>query len=211
MSKTLYPLFIIVLIAAAITCISSFYIVDETNQVVITQFGEPIGQAVKAPGMHFKMPFIQQAHYFEKRLLEWDGDPNRIPTEDKKYIWIDTTARWRIVDPLLFLQTVHDERGAHTRLDDLLDGAARNVIPKHKLIEIVRDSNHVLTIDTSEQDKIMGREFEKIDDDSGREVVTREMLDGPARKSRSMGLTLLIYALNALIMIRRSAIRYLNA
>ncbi|MDY0232221.1 MAG: protease modulator HflC, partial [Candidatus Saccharicenans sp.] len=99
------------------------------------------GEAVTAPGLHIKVPFIQKANYFEKRWLEWDGDPNQIPTKDKKYIWVDTYARWRISDPLVFFQRLHNERGAQSRLDDIIDGETRNAVAKYDLIEIVRSSN----------------------------------------------------------------------
>jgi membrane protease subunit HflC len=124
-----------------ILLIDAAYIVSETNQVIITQFGEPVGGATVTPGMHLKIPFIQKANYFEKRWLEWDGDANQIPTRDKKYIWVDTYCRWRISDPLVFYQRVKDERGAHSRLDDVVDGETRNVIASFDLIEIVRSTN----------------------------------------------------------------------
>ena len=124
----------------------AFYIVSETNQVIITQFGEPMGGAVTSPGLHVKVPFIQKAHFFEKRWLEWDGDANQIPTKDKKFIWIDTYARWRISDPLIFFQRVRDERGAQSRLDDIVDGETRNAIANFDLIEIVRSSNREFEI-----------------------------------------------------------------
>ncbi|MFH1837745.1 MAG: protease modulator HflC [Candidatus Omnitrophota bacterium] len=120
------------------------YIVSETNQAVITQFGRPVGQTITKAGLHIKLPFIQQAHYFDKRLLEWDGDPNQIPTIDKKYIWVDTTARWRIVDALKFLESVGSERGAHARLDDVINSATRDIITSHLLVEAIRDSNRIL-------------------------------------------------------------------
>lgn len=190
MNKIIGPAIIIIGLIALICIVSAAYIVDETNQVVITQFGEPIGDAIKEPGLKFKTPFIQRVNYFDKRLLSWDGYPNRIPTEDKKYIWIDTTARWKIVDPLRFLQTVRDEMGAQTRLDDILDGATRNVIAKHNLIEIVRDTNRILTIEKSEEDKLMGREFERIPKESGRALIIEEMLDRAKPKVSEYGIEL---------------------
>jgi membrane protease subunit HflC len=119
----------------------SVYIVNETNQVIITQFGDPIGGAVTKAGVHLKVPFIQKTNYFEKRWLEWEGDPNQIPTKDKKYIWVETYCRWRISDPLKYFQRVQDERGALSRLDDIVDGEARNAVANYDLIEIVRSSN----------------------------------------------------------------------
>ncbi|MCK4645033.1 MAG: protease modulator HflC [Candidatus Aminicenantes bacterium] len=130
-----------VAIVTLIVLLNSFYIVSETNQVIITQFGEPIGDAVIKPGLHMKIPFIQVAHKFEKRWLEWDGDANEIPTKDKKYIWVDTYARWRVSNPLVFFQRVRDERGAHTRIDDIIDGVTRDTIANFDLIEIVRSTN----------------------------------------------------------------------
>ena len=121
--------------------IDSIYVVTEMNQVIITQFGEPIGGAVTKAGLHMKVPFVQKANYFEKRWLEWNGDPNQIPTKDKKYIWVDTYCRWRISNPLVFFQRVRDERGGQSRLDDVVDGETRNIIANHDLIEIVRSSN----------------------------------------------------------------------
>ena len=97
------------------------YVVDETAQVVITQFGNPVGEAITEPGLNFKIPFIQKSNYFEKRYLEWDGDRNQVPTKDKKFIFVDTYARWQIIDPLLYFQRLGDERGAQSRLDDILD------------------------------------------------------------------------------------------
>jgi membrane protease subunit HflC len=130
-------------VVALVLLAGAVYIVSETNQVIITQFGEPMGKAVTTAGVHLKMPFIQTANYFEKRWLEWEGDSNQIPTKDKKYIWVETYCRWRISDPLVFFQRVQDERGAHSRLDDIVDGETRNAVANYDLIEIVRSSNRV--------------------------------------------------------------------
>ncbi|MBD3614929.1 MAG: protease modulator HflC [Gracilimonas sp.] len=124
-----------------LTVIDGFYIVHETEQVIITQFGDPVGSAVTEPGLNFKIPFIQKSNYFEKRYLEWDGDRNQIPTRDKKFIFVDSYARWQITDPLQFYQRLGTERGAQSRLDDILDGETRNAIASHDLLEIVRSSN----------------------------------------------------------------------
>jgi membrane protease subunit HflC len=109
--------------------------------VILTQFGRPLGGVLKEPGLHVKVPFIQTVHRFDKRWLEYDGDPNEIPTKDKKYIWVDTYARWRIADPLRFYQAVRDERGGQSRLDDIVDGETRNAVASFDLIEVVRSSN----------------------------------------------------------------------
>ncbi len=119
------------------------YIVDETEQVVVTQFGKPVGEAITSPGMKFKVPFIQTTHFFDKRYLEWDGDPNQVPTKDKKFIFVDTYARWQIIDPLQFYKRMTNERSAYSRLDDILDGETRNYIAKHNIEEAVRSTNRV--------------------------------------------------------------------
>jgi membrane protease subunit HflC len=152
----------ILIVAAALLAVlvlaDAIYIVSETNQVIITQFGEPIGGAVTAAGVHLKTPFVQKANYFEKRWLEWDGFPNQIPTKDKKYIWVDTYARWRISDPLVFYQRVRDERGAQSRLDDVIDGETRNVIANYDLIEVVRSSDR--EFERSEEASVIETESE---------------------------------------------------
>ena len=127
--------------AVALLLFASVYTVSETEQVILTQFGRPLGGVLKEPGLHVKVPFIQTVHRFDKRWLEYDGDPNEIPTKDKKYIWVDTYARWRIADPLRFFQAVRDERGGQSRLDDIVDGETRNAVASFDLIEVVRSSN----------------------------------------------------------------------
>jgi modulator of FtsH protease HflC len=125
------------------------YTLDETEQAVITRFGEPRGEAVIQPGLHFKVPLADTVNRFEKRWLEWSGDPNQIPTKDKKYIWVDTFARWRVADPLRFFQRMRDERTAQSRLDDIIDGETRNAIASFNLIEAVRVSNRQFEDDES--------------------------------------------------------------
>jgi membrane protease subunit HflC len=149
--------------------------VNETQQVVLTQFGKPVGKPIISAGMHFKTPFIQEAHYFDRRLLEWDGDPNQIPTKDKKYIWVDTTARWRITDALKFLQSVGNEIGAQGRIDDIINSATRDVITSHLLVEVVRDSNRILQSEEKGEDVIVTDEaLERID--AGRETLEKAIL-----------------------------------
>ncbi|MFH5833537.1 protease modulator HflC [Halalkalibaculum sp. DA384] len=132
---------IVILAVLVLVAMDGFYIVDETEQVVITQFGAPVGEVKMEPGMKMKIPFIHEAHYFDKRYLEWDGDRNQIPTKDKKFIFVDTYARWQITDPLQFFKRLRDERGAQSRLDDILDGETRNAIASHDLVELVRSTN----------------------------------------------------------------------
>jgi membrane protease subunit HflC len=141
-------IWIILLIAASVIVYDSAFTVSETEQVVITQFGRIVGDAIKDPGLKFKLPFIQKVHTFNKNILEWDGEPGQIPTLDKTFIWVDAFARWRIVDPVKFFQTVNNRLNAMSRLNDIIDPAVRNFITSHKLIDAVRKSNREL--DTAE-------------------------------------------------------------
>lgn len=133
----------VVVVSIAVS-ISSAYLLPEGRQVIVTQFGRPVGEPVTSAGMHFKLPFIQSIQFVDKRILTWDGYPNQIPTRDKKYIMVDTTARWRINDALKFIQTVQNERGAQARLDAILDAITRDTISNHNLVEAVRNTNSIL-------------------------------------------------------------------
>ena len=141
-------IFLIPLAIIAFVIYGAAYTVDETEQVVITQFGRIVGEPKTDPGLKFKIPFIQKANYFNKNLLEWDGDPGQIPTLDKTFIWVDTFARWKIVDPVKFFQTVNNRFNAVGKLNDIIDPAVRNFVTSHHLIEAVRKSNREL--DTAE-------------------------------------------------------------
>ncbi len=174
--KAINTFVIIFIIISLLVLTGAIYIVSEINQVVITQFGRPIGDPVTLAGLHLKLPIIQQAHYFDKRLLEWDGDPNQIPTRDKKYIWVDTTARWLIADALKFLQSVGSERGAQARLDDIINSATRDVITNHLLVEAIRDTNRILDLAMEGEGITLAEEaLEKIT--VGREQLEQEILD----------------------------------
>ena len=186
--RSMRPTLVIVLVVGLFLAASSAYIVSETNQVVITQFGEPVGDPITEPGLHFKIPFIQTANMFEKRFLEWDGFPNQVPTRDRRFIWVDTYARWRITDPLLFFQRLRDERGAQSRLDDILDGETRNAVARHDLIEIVRTSNRE-PADTAASELEEAETLDPIV--SGREQITREILDAAAAAVGELGIELL--------------------
>ena len=134
----------------------SAYVVDETQQVVITQFGKVVGEPVTEPGLRFKLPFVQKATYFPKNLLHWDGDPGQIPTLDKTFIWVDTFARWRIVDPVKFFQTVNNINSAQYRLNDIIDPAVRNLITENRLIETVRATSRQLGAGFGDDDHPLG-------------------------------------------------------
>ena len=179
---------LVVLVVALIVLSSSAYQVHEVNQVIITQFGNPVGEPVTEPGLHFKVPFIQQANYFEKRFLEWDGNPNQVPTRDKRFIWVDTYARWRIVDPLRFLQRLRDERGAQSRLDDILDGETRNSVARYDLIEIVRSTNREpddVLVESEEEAAILDQI------EMGRQAIAAEILERAALSTADLGIELL--------------------
>jgi len=176
-------LLIIILFSGAI------YTVDETKQVIITQFGKPVAEVTTA-GIHFKKPFIQQARYFEKRLLEWDGDANQIPTKDKKYIWVVPTARWKIKDPLKFLEYVGNEILAQARLDDVINSATRDAVTSHKLVETVRNSNNIMQTVDEKENIIMSEEaVEKID--LGRKKLEHIMLENARRLVAQYGIELI--------------------
>jgi len=182
---------------------SSFFVVNEWEQVVLTQFGHPVGDPITESGWYFKTPFVQTANRFEKRVLIWDGERNQIPTDDKRFIWVDTTARWRIKDPLVFLQAVRTVQGAQSRLDDYLDSAVRDVIGKHKLVEAVRLSNRVLDLVPTNDDQAEVRE--KIE--KGRDRLIAEMLATAKPNIEQLGIELLdlrIKRINYVESVRRS-------
>ena len=167
---------------------SAFYTVNETSQVIITQFGNPVGAPITTPGVHVKVPLVQQVNEFDKRFLEWDGSPNQVPTKDKRFIWVDTYARWRIVDPLKFFQRLRDERGAQSRLDDILDGETRNSVARYDLIELVRSTNRnraEVAIDSDQENAIL----EKIQ--KGRKLIEKEILDRASSRMADLGIELL--------------------
>ena len=167
---------------------SGFYIIDERQQVIITQFGEPVGDAVTSPGLHFKMPFIQMANFFDKRFLEWDGDANQVPTRDKRFIWVDTYARWRISDPQVYLERLRgDELTAQSRLDDILDGETRNAVARHDLVEVVRTSNRQPEVIEGDED-----ETGILDEiTTGRAEITAEILEIAGPRLLELGIELM--------------------
>ncbi len=146
MKKVMIGVFGVVVLLGLSAVGGAFYIVGETQQAVIFQFGEPRGDPIITPGLKLKVPFIQKVIYFDNRFLEWDGDPNEVPTRDKRFIHVDTYARWRVTAPLKYFQRLRNEQGAQSRLDDILDGETRNVIANHDLIELVRSSNREFAV-----------------------------------------------------------------
>lgn len=196
--RLLVPLVIIIIILAS----SAFFIVKEGEQALITQFGKPVGGPYNQAGLYFKIPFIQDVHMFEKRLLKWDGSPNQIPTRDKKYIWVDTTARWRITDPLRFLQTVATERGALSRLDDIIDSVVRDLVSSNLLIELVRSADWdpdrgreaMEEFNPSPPEKVQPQakkdEAEPAVVQQGRQLITRRMLAEAGKVTPQYGIEL---------------------
>ncbi len=181
----------IVLIAAAagiVLVYSSAYVVDETEQVVITQFGKVVNKPVTTPGLNFKIPFIQKASYFPNNLLTWDGDPGQVPTKDKTYIWVDTFARWKIVDPIKFFQTVNNEFAAMERLDDIIDPAMRNLVTSFPLVESVRNSSR--SMDTFESVGAETRKRIQYKINLGRDEITKRIVAQARAKLSPFGIEL---------------------
>lgn len=182
---------LLLIVAAVMVVSSSLYIVDQKEQAIIVQFGEPIGDVVDAPGLHWKKPFIQEVRRFDKRLLFWDGDVSQIPTLGREFILVDTTARWRIADPLQFLRSVRDENGARTRLDDIIDSVVRDMVSSTELEEIVRSGDW--SVDVEKIDDLALVEREDLDLDRpklGRERLEQEILTRASRLMPELGIEL---------------------
>ncbi len=188
----------IVALIVVVGATQATYIVNESEQTVLTQFGKPIGSAVTDPGLNFKVPFVQTVHRFDKRFLEWDGERNQLPTRDKRFVFVDTYARWQISDPLKFFQRLRDERGAQSRLDDILDGETRNVIARHDLIEAVRSSSREFAVDVEDDGGVDAGE--NMTDGSkgsdfvvrlGREKLAAEVLEAAQARTADLGIEIL--------------------
>lgn len=182
-------LFIIGLSVLGILVLNSAYVIDETQQVVVTQFGDPVRGPIAKPGLHWKLPFWQIVNKFDKRILEWDGYRSEVPTRDKKFIWVDVTGRWRIQDPLKFLQTMHNERNAQSRLDDIMDGITRNFITQYNLVDMVRNTDQILRVDAGQEDIAAETDYEKIE--IGREAITRQILETARETLNDYGIELI--------------------
>ncbi len=192
-------------VALGLTLLGSVYTVHEGEQSIITQFGRPVGDPVTEAGLHLKLPWIQKVRTFDKRLLEWDGDPKQVTTKDKKFIQIDTTARWRIRDPLTFLQQMRTELSAQSRLDDILDSAAREAIASHILIESVRSSNRELLREEDLSDDEETAAFGVIE--VGRKQLSEEILAKASAEVAGYGIELVdfrIKTINYVDQVRRT-------
>jgi membrane protease subunit HflC len=197
---------IIPLVIVLFVLYQGIYTVDETQQVVITQFGKPVGDPITEPGLNFKIPFVQTVSYFPKNLLQWDGDPSQIPTLDKTYIYVDTFARWKIVDPLKFFQTVNNVVGGLARLDDIIDAAVRNFIAQNPLIETVRWTNRELDVTEEGMDDTSHTRV-TAEITTGRQNIVKGILNQANPKLKEFGILLIdvqIKRLNYVEEVRRS-------
>ncbi len=184
--KTIVALLIII---AAFVGYNSIFIVEEGKQAIITQFGEPIRGTFTNAGLYFKIPMVQKVHMFEKRILKWDGDPNEIPTKDKKYIWIDTTARWQIINPLHFLQRMGNERNATLLLNDLINGSVRDLVTKNDLVEIIRSSDWDVKYTMTEEVTSLETEVIKVGRDRFSNLVLKDV--AAVTREKNYGIKLL--------------------
>ena len=184
---------LVVLGIGAYVAMSSLYTVSEVEQVIITQFGKPVGVPVTSAGLKVKVPFIQDINPIDKRVLEWDGPPSDMPTKDKLYISVDLFARWRITDPLQYFVRLRDERSAQSRLDDILGSETRNAVAKHELIEIIRTTKDRVPL----RDVLLTEAEKELDMgllvpiQKGRQLVEREIFAAAADKVRVFGIELL--------------------
>ncbi len=186
--KGLKPLLVVIAALVLLAALTAFvFTVSETEQVVVTQFGSPKRQ-IKEAGLHFKIPLLEQINTFERRVLEWDGKPTQVPTLDKKYIWVDSFARWRIEDPLMFFKTVAREESAQGRLDDIINGSVRNKISNHLLIEAVRTSNRPMSMMTGIDGEVTG-EVQNVE--TGRERIVEEILEEAKQAAKSFGIDII--------------------
>lgn len=185
--QTSSKILIVLGVIVAFLLYNSIYILDETQQAIVTQFGKPVGAARTEPGPNFKLPIIQKVQFFDKRYLKWDGDPNQVPTKDKKFIFVDTYARWEITDPLQFFIRLRDENSGQTRLDDILDGETRNAVASFELLDIVRSTNR--EPDVAEE---YMEELEILEDITvGREKIEARILERANERTSDLGIRIL--------------------
>jgi modulator of FtsH protease HflC len=183
----------VVLFLGAALVSASLFTIDESEQAIVVQLGAPVGEPITTPGLHFKLPFVQEVRRFDKRLISWDGDPNQIPTRGEQFISVDTTARWRIADPLRFLQRVQNERGATLRLNDILDSVVRDHISASDLVEIVRSKDWQVSREDLERAQAVSEGDEQIllqRVSTGREELVRSILEKASLQMPEYGIEL---------------------
>lgn len=176
----------LLLIAAS----NATYRIDQAEQGIIVQFGEPVGEIVSEPGLHWKMPFTQEVRRFDKRLLAWDGDVSQIPTLGREFVLVDTTARWRITDPLKFLRSVRDEYGARTRMDDIIDSVTRDIVSGTNLEEIVRSRDWQVDSKALVEESGIPADIDLTKPKKGREKLEQEILAAAAQQMPDLGIEL---------------------
>ena len=174
----------------AIGLLQSTYVIDQAEQAILVQFGEPVGDLVNTPGLHWKLPFIQDVRRFDKRIMSWDGDATQIPTLGREFVLVDTTARWRIIDPLKFLRSVRDEAGARTRLDDLVDSVARDIISGTNLEEIIRSKDWSVDVKALGEEGVSLARVDLTKPKKGRAVLEKEMLAAASKLMPELGIEL---------------------
>jgi len=184
------PLLIGIGAVAALLISDAAYVVDQSEQALIVQFGEPVGEVVTEPGLHWKKPFVQEVRRYDKRLLDWDGDVSQIPTLGREFVLVDTTGRWRIADPLQFLRSVRDEQGARTRLDDIIDSAVRDIVSGTDLEEIVRSRDWNVDVKDLEEEGIARADVDLDKPKKGREKLEQEMLAAASQRMADYGIEL---------------------
>ena len=181
----------VALLALVIAAFNSAFIIDQAEQGILVQFGEPIGDVITEPGLHWRVPFVQEVRRFDKRLLAWDGDVSQIPTLGREFIVVDTTARWRISDPLQFLRSVRDETGARTRLDDILDSVTRDIVSGSELEEIVRSVDWEVDVEQLDEEELSALgEIDLERPTKGREQLEQEMLVSASQLMPELGIEL---------------------
>jgi membrane protease subunit HflC len=187
MQRIAYTILTIVTVVVLIAALDSIFVIEETQQAIITQFGRPVGEPHTEPGLNVKLPFIQKVSYFDKRYLEWDGDANQVPTRDKKFIFVDSYARWEITNPLQFFIRLRDERGAHSRISDIIDGETRNAVASNDLIELVRTSNR-----TPEQTEEFLEDLDTLEGiQIGRDTIEKLILERANERTSDLGIRIL--------------------
>jgi membrane protease subunit HflC len=169
---------------------SSLFVVDQAEQAILVQFGEPVGEVITKPGLHWKKPFMEEVRRFDKRVLPWDGDVSQVPTLGREFVLVDTTARWRISNPLQFMRSVRDEQGARTRLDDIIDSVVRDIISGTSLEEIVRSKDWKVDVKSLEEELVARQDVALERPKKGRELLEQEMREAASKLMPELGIEL---------------------
>ncbi|MCB1600930.1 MAG: protease modulator HflC [Xanthomonadales bacterium] len=184
------PFLIFLAVIVAFFIGQSVYVIDQAEQGIVVQFGEPVGEVVTEPGLHWKLPFIQNVRRFDKRILPWDGDVSQVPTLGREFILVDATARWRIADPLKFLRSVRDETGARTRLDDIIDSVVRDIISGTDLEEIVRSADWAVDVKLLDEEGVAREDVDLEKPKKGRGRLEQEIRLAASKQMPELGIEL---------------------